>query len=143
MNWLFKHSFTSFSLVCFLAATNGLSLVEHYCSYQKESYVYWFVQNPDCSDHTCAPVEKESCCSHEETTACCQNFNKFFKLVADYFSTHNDVKTANYPIFHVEHLFNAENLACPNCRSLHCCGFSSDVGISNHLLIKQTTEFLL
>jgi len=143
MKCIFTHIITSLTLVCFLTATNGLSLVEHYCSSQGKSYIFLFTQNPDCEDHKCAEKpEEQTCCTHEHTTDCCQNFNHFAKLVADYFSTTNDVKTEKCPIFYVDYL-NTECLVCPNCCSANCCDFERDVGISTHLLIKQVTELLL
>jgi hypothetical protein len=117
-------------------------LIEHYCSAKKESYVFWLNQNPNCGDHDCAPIEKESCCSNEETTACCQNFNHFAKLVADYLSTHHDVKHTTCPIFEVEH-FNTEYCCSQNYECHFLSDFSDDVGLSKHLQIKQITELLL
>jgi hypothetical protein len=134
-----KHIATFFALVCFLTATNGLSLVEHYCSHQKKSYVFLFTQNPNCNDHN---AEKHSCCSHEETTDCCQNFNKFFKLIADYFSSHSDTNT-DCPVFTVEHSFNISKATLSALSVLQVCAYSKNVGLPERLLIKQTTELLL
>jgi len=143
VKYVFKHIATCLTLVCFLTATNGLSLVEHYCSAKGKSYIFLFTQDPDCEDHKCAPKgEEQACCTHEHTTDCCQNFNHFTKLDADYFSTHHDVKITDCPVFYIEHL-NTENLTCSKCCSFHCCDFWSDVGKSLHLLIKQVTELLL
>jgi hypothetical protein len=134
-----KHIATSFALVCFLTATNGLSLVEHYCSHQKKSYVFLFTQNPNCDDHN---TERQSCCSYEETTGCCQNFSKFFKLIADYFSSQSDTEI-DCPVFCVEHSFNTSKTALLALPIQRVCAFPEDVGLPEQLLIKQTTELLL
>jgi hypothetical protein len=143
VKYIFTHIITLITLACFLTATNGLSLVEHYCSSQEKSYVFFFNQNPDCDDHKCSekPVE-QTCCEHEHTTDCCENFNKFLKLDLDYFSSHHDIKNTDCPIFYVKH-FNTENCCPLNCECRFFSNFSDDVGISKHLLIKQKTELLL
>jgi len=143
VKYVFKHIITCLTLVCFLTATNGLSLVEHYCSAKGKSYIFLFTQDPGCEDHRCAPKpDEEACCSHEDTTDCCQNFNHFKKLVADYFSTQYDTKIIDCPVFYVEYL-SAGYLICSKCCSFQCCDFLNDVGKSQQLLIKRTTEFLL
>jgi hypothetical protein len=143
VKYIFKHIITCITLVCFLTATNGLSLVEHYCSSQEKSYIFLFTQDPDCEDHKCAPkAEEQTCCVHEHTTDCCQNISKFFKLVVDFFSTSHDIKNTTCPIFFVEH-FSAENWCLPNCQCHFFCDFSEDVGLPERLLIKQTAELLL
>ena len=144
MKLAFKHIITVVTLACFLVATNGLSLVEHYCSAQEKSFLFLFSQDPDCEDHKCGQkVEEQACCVHEHTTDCCQNFNIFLKLVADYFSTHHDAKSTNCPMFIVERSFGLENLCCPSCYCHFSSDFSDDVGPLEQLLTKRTTELLL
>ena len=144
MKCILKHIIACITLVSFLTATNGLSLVEHYCSNQNKSYVFWLTSEPDCEDHKCAekPVE-QTCCEHEHTTDCCQNINHFAKLDADYFSTFYDVKHTSCPVFYVEHLFDNENLCHSNCECHFNHDFSDEVGLLEQLLIKQITELLL
>ncbi len=145
MKPVLKHIITSLTLACFLLATNGLSLVEHYCSSQKTSHVFWFTQNPGCGN--CAEHHEESCCEHEqcehtEPSDCCQNTNKFLKLIADYFSSSNDTHT-DCPFFIVETHFDIEKTALSVLSMSYMDAFSEDVGLSEQLLIKRTTEFLL
>jgi hypothetical protein len=110
---------------------------------QEKSYVFFFNQDPDCDDHKCAPKpDEEACCTHEHTTDCCQNINHFAKLIADYLSTHHDVKHTTCPIFYAEHLF-IENCCPQNCECRFLDNFLDDVGLLKHLLIKQKTELLL
>jgi hypothetical protein len=144
VKYIFKHIITPVTLICFLTATNGLSLVEHYCSSQEKSYVFFFDQDPNCDDHKCAAkADEQACCVHEHTTDCCQNINKFFKLDVDSFSTHHDVKYANYPIFYIENSLNIENVCHRNCQCRFYDNFLEDVGLPEWLLIKQATELLL
>lgn len=137
---IFKHIATSVTLVCFLTATNGLNLIEHHCSAKNKSFLFLIAQNANCDAHCCSP---KACCSHKHTKDCCENINHFTQLDADFFSTSNDLKTDTCPVFYISHLFHAESVACPNCNSPHCSIFSSDIGLSMQLRIKQTTEFLL
>jgi hypothetical protein len=134
-------------LICFLTSTTGLNLIEHYCSSKERSYVFLFAQ-PGCDDHDCAPVEEKQscpsndCCSDEETTSCCQDFSKFIKLVADYFSNHSKTNT-DCPVFVVEHSFDVKKVAFSVLSDWHVCVFCEDVGMQGGLLIKRTTELLL
>ena len=137
---VFKHITTTITLVCFLTATNGLNLIEHYCSAKNKSFLFLMAQNANCDAHSCSP---EACCSHEHTSDCCENFKHFTQLDVDFFSTHHDLKITAYPIFYISYLLNTGFVTCPNCCSLDCSVFLSDIGLSQQLLIKQTTEFLL
>jgi len=140
MQFIFKHIVTCITLVCFLTATNGLNLIEHYCSAKNKSFLFLMAQNANCDSHSCSP---EACCSHEHTSDCCQNISHFTQLDVDFFSTHHDLKIDSCPVFYIVDLFSIKNVACKNCCSLHCSIFLSDIGLSIQLRIKQTTEFLL
>ncbi|MDR2907173.1 MAG: hypothetical protein LBU91_04190 [Bacteroidales bacterium] len=135
---------TSLILASFLLATNGLSLVQHYCSAQNQSQVFLFSQDADCSN--CENHHEQSChedlCSHAEASDCCKNTNQFIKLIADYFSSSNDTDT-DCPIFNIEHSSTLENLKIAELPNAYLRLIAEDVGVPEQLLIKQTTEFLL
>ena len=140
---LFHHIAAWIALTCFLTSTTGLNLVEHYCSLKDKSFVFWFDQNPTCADHRCAPkADAEACCKHECSPDCCQNFNLFIKL-DEYLLAHHDVKNISCPIFIVNRSFNIENLCHSSCECRFSDGFSDDIGLPKHLLIKRITELLL
>jgi hypothetical protein len=142
VKYALKHIITSLTLVCFLTATNGLSLIEHYCSVKKKSFLFLIADNATCDVHSCTPIDEQSCCSHEHTTDCCQNFNHFAKLDVDYFSTQNNIDV-DCPVVQCRR-------CCPYCSTFSSallasivCDFSEYVGLPEQLLIKRTTELLL
>jgi len=139
---IFKHIVTTFVLVCFLTATNGLSLVEHYCSSQNKSFIFWLNQNPDCRTAPCSKVDKGLCCADEKTSDCCKNINRYVKLAVDYFSSQNDTDL-DCPIVECRR-------GCSYCGTFFVAlstskiyNFPEDFGLPEQLLIKQTTELLL
>ena len=145
MKTYFRHSIMLFVLTCFLTSTTGLNLVEHYCSHQEKSFVFLFNQDPDCEAHRCSSETKEpaACCEHEHTTDCCRNFSKFFKLIADYFSSYSKTEI-DCPVLIVEHTLDTRRMALlSEISTQHICAYPDDFGLPERLLIKQTTEFLL
>jgi len=140
MQIVFKHIATTITLLCFLTATNGLNLTEHYCSTKNKSLLFLMAHNAVCDAHCCP---SELCCSNEHTSDCCKNISHFTQLNVDFFSIHHDLRTEICPVFYLSHLFLAPPATCPHCGSLHCSAFSRDIGVSVQLQIKKTTEFLL
>ena len=140
MQIVFKHIATTITLICFLTATNGLNLTEHYCSTKSKSLLFLMAHNAVCDAHCCP---SELCCSHEHTPDCCIDISHFTQIDAGFFSTQHDLRTETCPIFYISYLFLAPPATCPNCGALHCSSFLSNVGISLQLRMKQTTEFLL
>jgi len=142
----FKHIVTFVTLVCFLSATNGLSLVEHYCSVKGKNYWLLFAQNPTCDDvHSCSPT----CCSHEHSSDCCENIPHLKQLDTDFVSSKYNLKIGICPVLDFSNLSNSlfNNLSnLSNVGSAVCLksGFlESNIRLSKTILIKQTTEFLL
>lgn len=140
MRFIFKHITTCITLVCFLTATNGLNLIEHYCSAKNKSFLFLMAQNANCDVHCCSP---ETCCSHKHTSDCCENFNHFTILDVDFALTSNHLKIEIYPTFYIADFCSGKSDACLNCKTTHCVDSYSDVGIYEQLRIKKITELLL